>query len=55
LEAIKQYIGAQNKVQNKKNKVQNKNSFYLLEVYRKSIFDFLNAHFIKYPLLGEKK
>ena len=47
VEAIKGYIGAYNKV-------QKKNGFYLIEVYRKSVLDFLFAHFIKYPLLGEK-
>lgn len=48
LEAIKRYIGAQNKV-------QQKNKFYLLKVYRQSVMGFLNVHFVKYPLLGEKK
>lgn len=47
-EAIKEFIGATNNVQNKKN------NFFQLEVYRKSVLSFQKDHFIKYPLLGEK-
>lgn len=46
-ERIKFYIGAQNKI-------LKKGEFYLLEVYRKSVFHFLDNHFRAFPLLGEK-
>ena len=50
--AIHRFLGAQNKVR----KIDIKNGpFYLLEIYRESVFSFLQSHFLMYPLLGEKK
>ena len=50
LESIKLFVGAVNNV-----RFIQKDNLYLLEVYRRSVFDFLHNHFKSYPLLGEKK
>ena len=49
LETIKFYLGAHNKIQ------QKRYDFFLLEVYRQSVLKFLKSHFENNPLLGEKK
>jgi hypothetical protein len=49
LEEIRLYFNASNKV-----RTINDN-FYLLEIYRKDILINIIDHFVKYPLLGEKK
>jgi cytochrome c oxidase subunit 1 len=48
--AIHRFVGAQNKVRRLPG-----TSFYVLEIYRKSVLLFLKNHFTHYPLLGEKK
>jgi hypothetical protein len=49
LESIREYLQRKNKI------LYKKGNFYLLEVYRHSVFDFLKFHFEKYPLLGQKR
>lgn len=49
IEYIKLYIGATNKVRF----IKAENG-YILEVYKYSVLEFLENHFKKYPLLGEK-
>lgn len=50
LQTIHRFIGAKNKIRH-----LIKTNFFILEVYRFSVFCFLKDHFIQYPLLGEKK
>lgn len=49
IESIQHYLQRNNKVQKKGE------NFYVLEIYRKSVLLFLQNHFLKYPLLGEKQ
>lgn len=52
LETIHRFIGAQNKVRS----IHGKNGIlYILKVYRQSVLDFLQQHFLQNPLLGEKR
>lgn len=48
LESIKEFIGATNKIARKNN------NLYVLEVYRRSVQEFMKNHFATSPLLGEK-
>ncbi len=50
IEAVKNYIGAKNIIRY----VSEKN-LYVLEVYSCHVLEFMENHFDKYPLLGEKK
>lgn len=47
--AIRRYVGAQNQVRHIK-----RENLFLLEVYRRSVLEFLCKHFESYPLLGQK-
>nr|QJS52039.1 putative LAGLIDADG homing endonuclease [Bulbochaete rectangularis var. hiloensis] len=49
LYAIRHFLGASNKVR------VVKNDLFLIEIYSKIVLQFLEKHFIEYPLLGEKK
>lgn len=49
LEAIKIYLKAQNKIR------EVTPDFFVLEIYKQSIIEWLSQHFSIYPLRGEKK